>query len=78
MNRSIITGTGRYIPPKIITNFDLEKQKNTSDEWIQQRSGIKERHYAEPGIGSSDLACEAALKAIEDAKMDKSEIINYL
>jgi 3-oxoacyl-[acyl-carrier-protein] synthase-3 len=74
MNRSIITGTGRYIPPKIITNFDLEKTMNTTDEWIQQRSGIKERHYAEPGIGSSDLAYEAALKAIDDAQIDKSEI----
>jgi len=74
MNKSIISGTGRYIPPKIITNFDLEKKMNTSDEWIQQRSGIKERHYAEPGIGSSDLAYEAALKAIDDAQIDKSEI----
>ncbi|UCE40918.1 MAG: ketoacyl-ACP synthase III [Candidatus Aminicenantes bacterium] len=74
MNRSIISGTGRYIPPKIITNFDLEKTMNTSDEWIQQRSGIKERHYAEPGVGSSDLAYESALKAIDDAQIDKSEI----
>ena len=74
MNRSIISGTGRFIPPKIITNLDLEKKINTSDEWIQQRSGIKERHYAEPGIGSSDLAYEAALKAIADAQIDKSEI----
>jgi 3-oxoacyl-[acyl-carrier-protein] synthase-3 len=74
MNRSIISGTGRYIPPKTITNFDLEKKMNTSDEWIQQRSGIKERHYAEPGIGSSDLAYEAALKAIENAQIDKAEI----
>lgn len=74
MNRSIITGTGRYIPPKIITNFDLEKKMNTTDEWIQQRSGIKTRHYAEPGIGSSDLAYEAAMKAIDNARIDKSEI----
>lgn len=74
MSRTIISGTGRYIPPKIITNFDLEKKMNTSDEWIQQRSGIKERHYAEPGIGSSDLAYEAALKAIENARINKSEI----
>jgi 3-oxoacyl-[acyl-carrier-protein] synthase-3 len=74
MNRSVFAGTGRYIPPKTITNFDLEKQMNTSDEWIQQRSGIIERHYAEQGIGSSDLAYEAALKAIADAKIDKSEI----
>ncbi len=74
ISRTIISGTGRYIPPKVITNFDLEKQMNTSDEWIQQRSGIKERHYAEPGIGSSDLAYEAAFKAIADARIDKSEI----
>ena len=47
---------------------------NTSDEWIQQRSGIKERHYAGEGIGSSDLAYEAALKAIEKAQIDVTEI----
>jgi len=47
---------------------------NTTDEWIQQRSGIKERHYAEPGIGSSDLAYRAALKALDNAHTDKSEI----
>lgn len=74
MHRAVITGTGRFIPTKIVTNFDLEKTMNTSDEWIQQRSGIKERHYAEKGIGSSDLACEAASKAIASAGIDKSEI----
>lgn len=74
MNRSIITGTGRYIPPKIVTNFDLEKKMNTTDEWIQQRSGIMERHYADPGIGSSELGYQASLKAIADARIDKSEI----
>lgn len=72
--KTSITGTGRFIPTKIITNFDLEKKMDTSDEWIRQRSGIRERRYTEPGIGSSDLAHEAALRAIEDAKIDKSEI----
>jgi 3-oxoacyl-[acyl-carrier-protein] synthase-3 len=72
--KTIITGTGRAIPPKVVTNFDLEKVMNTSDEWIQQRSGIVERHYTEEGIGASDLGYEASLKAIEDAKIDKSEI----
>lgn len=71
---SIITGTGRFIPPRVVSNFDLEKKMNTSDEWIRQRSGIVERHYAEAGVGSSYLAYEAALKAIEDAQIDKSEI----
>lgn len=72
--RTIISGTGRYIPPKVITNFDLEKKMNTSDGWIQQRTGIKERHHAEPGTGSSSLAYEAALKAIDSAQIEKSEI----
>ncbi len=72
--QSIITGTGHFLPPKVVTNFDLEKTMNTTDEWIRQRSGIKERHYVEPGVGSSDLGYEAALRAIEDAKIDKSDI----
>ncbi len=71
---SIIRGTGRSVPAKVVTNADLEKKMNTTDEWIRQRSGIVERHYAEPGVGTSDLAYEAALRAIEDAKIDKSEI----
>lgn len=72
--RTIITGTGHFVPPNVVTNFDLEKIMNTSDEWIQQRSGIRERHYAEDGVGSSDLAVEAARLAIESAGIDKSEI----
>ncbi len=72
--KAIITGIGHYVPPKVVTNFDLEKVMNTTDEWIQQRSGIKERHYVEEGVGSSDLATEAALKAIDDAQIDKSDI----
>lgn len=72
--RSIISGTGHYTPPKVVTNFDLEKKMNTSDEWIRQRSGIMERHYVETGVGSSDLAYEAALRAIEVAQIDSSEI----
>jgi 3-oxoacyl-[acyl-carrier-protein] synthase-3 len=72
--RAIITGTGRYIPPRVVTNFDLEKMMDTSDKWIRERAGIKERHYVEPGVGTSDLGYRAALKAIEDAQIDKSEI----
>ena len=69
-----ISGIGHYVPPKNVSNFDLEKLMDTSDEWIQQRSGIVERRHVEPGIGSSDLAVEAANKAIADAGIDKSEI----
>jgi 3-oxoacyl-[acyl-carrier-protein] synthase-3 len=58
----------------VVTNFDLEKMMDTSNEWIVQRTGIRERHFVEPGIGSSDLAYEASIRAIEDAGIDKSEI----
>ena len=73
-SRSIITGTGHFVPSKVVTNFDLEKKMNTTDEWIRQRSGIVERRFVEPGVGSSDLGYEAALRAIDDANIDKSEI----
>ncbi|HDJ23923.1 MAG TPA: ketoacyl-ACP synthase III [Candidatus Aminicenantes bacterium] len=72
--RTVICGTGHYLPPQIVTNFDLEKIINTSDEWIRQRTGIVQRHYGTPGVGSSDLATEAAKLAIKDAGIDKSEI----
>ena len=61
--------------PEVVTNFDLEKVMNTSDEWIQQRSGIIESAtMPSAGVGSSDLAIEASLRAIESAGIDKSEI----
>jgi 3-oxoacyl-[acyl-carrier-protein] synthase-3 len=72
--RSIITGTGHFVPPNVVTNFDLEKIMNTSDEWIRHRSGIVERRYATPGTGSSDLAVEAAKKAVEAAGLKLSDI----
>jgi len=72
--KSIIIGTGHFVPPNVVTNLDLEKKMNTTDEWIRQRSGIVERHYVEPGVGSSDLGYEAAQRAIDDANIDKSEI----
>jgi 3-oxoacyl-[acyl-carrier-protein] synthase-3 len=71
---STITGTGHHVPPRTVSNFDLEKLMDTSDEWIRQRSGIVTRRHVEPGIGSSDLAYQAALKAIDDAGINKEEI----
>jgi 3-oxoacyl-[acyl-carrier-protein] synthase-3 len=62
------------VPPRIVTNFDLEKLMTTSDEWIQQRSGIKTRHHVDLGVGSSDLGVEAAARAIESAGIDKAGI----
>jgi 3-oxoacyl-[acyl-carrier-protein] synthase-3 len=72
--RTIIAGIGHFVPPRVVTNFDLEKLMNTSDEWIRQRSGIIERHHVEPGVGSSELAYEASLLAIQNAGIEKSEI----
>src|SRR6476660_6144583 len=68
MRRSMLLGSGHYVPSRIVTNDDLAKQFPTSDEWIQQRSGIKERRYIEhSGIGASDLALPAARMALEQA-----------
>lgn len=74
MTRSVIKGTGHYVPPRVVTNHDLEKLMDTSDEWIRQRSGIVTRRYAEAGVGTSDLAVEAARRAIESAGIDAAEI----
>jgi 3-oxoacyl-[acyl-carrier-protein] synthase-3 len=69
MKKTIIKGTGRYLPPRVVTNHDLEDWMDTSDEWIQQRTGIKSRHWIpeEGGVGSSDLGLEAAKIAMERA-----------
>jgi 3-oxoacyl-[acyl-carrier-protein] synthase-3 len=72
--RTIITGTGHYVPPRIVTNHDLEKLMDTSDAWIRERSGIVERHHVDPGVGTSDLAVEAARRAIADAAIDPASI----
>ncbi|MFH5881556.1 beta-ketoacyl-ACP synthase III [Liberiplasma polymorphum] len=68
-----ILGTGSYVPPFVVTNKDLEKLVETSDEWIQSRTGIKERHMSFDE-NTSDLALKASLKAIEDAQIDPSTI----
>jgi 3-oxoacyl-[acyl-carrier-protein] synthase-3 len=69
-----ILGTGSYVPEKVLTNSDLEKMVDTSDEWITTRTGIKERRIADPSQAASDLGIEAARKALEDAKIAPSEI----
>ncbi|MCC8190723.1 MAG: ketoacyl-ACP synthase III [Planctomycetes bacterium] len=69
-----ITGTGSYLPEKRITNFDLEKMVETTDEWIRQRTGIVERRMAAPDQATSDLAFEAAQRAIADAGLQPTDI----
>ena len=72
--RTQILGVGSYVPPKIVKNDDLAKLMDTSDEWITQRSGIRQRHWVEGSTSSSDLAYEACLKALASAKVKKEEI----
>jgi len=74
MRRSIITGTGSYLPEKIMTNEDLAKVVDTSDEWIVARSGIKQRHIAADGELTSDLGTNAARKAMEAAGVGPDDI----
>jgi 3-oxoacyl-[acyl-carrier-protein] synthase-3 len=74
MIRSVFLGFGHYVPPKVVTNHDLAKLMTTSDEWIVQRTGIKERRYAEDGVGSFALSVEASKKALANAKVDAKEI----
>jgi 3-oxoacyl-[acyl-carrier-protein] synthase III len=69
-----ISGLSTYVPPKVLTNADLEKLVNTSDEWILQRTGIRERHIAEPGVGTSDLAKEAAEGAMAEAGITAADL----
>lgn len=72
--RSVIIGTGAYLPQKTLTNADLEKMVETTDAWIEARTGIRERHIAADGELTSHLAVKAALAAIENAGIDKGEI----
>ncbi len=76
MNYSRILGVGSYVPPQVWTNQDLSMYMETSDEWIQQRTGIKQRHWVdlESDECSSDLALEAANRALESAQVSKEEI----
>lgn len=69
-----ISGTGMFVPPRVVTNDDLAKRFDTSDEWIFQRTGIRERRHVDPGVGPSDLAYEAAKRALEDANVAAEDL----
>jgi 3-oxoacyl-[acyl-carrier-protein] synthase-3 len=69
-----IASLATYVPPRVLTNADLEKLVDTTDEWILQRTGIRERHIVDPGIATSDLGKEAALQAIGRAGLSPSDI----
>jgi 3-oxoacyl-[acyl-carrier-protein] synthase-3 len=72
--RSRIVGTGRAVPPRKLTNADLSKMVDTSDSWIVERTGIRERHILDPSLAASDLATEAAQKACRAAGIEPSAV----
>jgi 3-oxoacyl-[acyl-carrier-protein] synthase-3 len=69
-----ITGTGSYVPAKVLTNLELERIVATSDEWITERTGIRERHLVTPGEACSDLAVKAAERALKAAGVSAAEL----
>ena len=72
--RASITGIGSYLPNKVLTNYDLEKMVDTSNDWIIQRTGIKERRIVENGVTTSDIATQASLRAMEDAGVSPKDL----
>jgi 3-oxoacyl-[acyl-carrier-protein] synthase-3 len=69
-----IASLATYVPPRVLSNADLEKLVDTTDEWILQRTGIRERHIVDPGVATSDLAKEAAIKAVAAAGLTPDDI----
>jgi 3-oxoacyl-[acyl-carrier-protein] synthase-3 len=74
MIRSRIVGTGSYLPPRVVTNEELSKKLDTSDAWIRERTGIRQRHIADPSQTSSELALEASRRALEAAGLRAADI----
>jgi 3-oxoacyl-[acyl-carrier-protein] synthase-3 len=74
LRRVKISGLSTYVPPRLLTNADLEKMVETSDEWILQRTGIRERHIVEEGMATSDMAKEASLGALRQAGIGPGDI----
>ena len=74
MPNPYISGTGFYLPPRIVTNDELSSYMDTTDEWIQERTGIKERRYVEKGVGPSDLAISATEQALKAAGLKVGDI----
>ncbi len=73
-----VIGFGTYVPERILTNADLEKMFDTTDEWIVSRTGIRERHVADDSVTTSDLALHAARRALEDAGITAADITHIL
>jgi len=74
MRRTRIAGVGHYVPERVVTNQDLEQLMDTSDAWIQERTGIRERRFTEPGTGSTALGTAAARAALESAGWEPEDV----
>ena len=74
VRRVKISGLGTYVPPRLLTNADLERMVDTTDDWILQRTGIRERHIVDPGVATSDIAAPAAMAALEEAGLTPNDI----
>ncbi len=72
--RAKISALGTYVPPRLLTNADLEKMVETSDQWIMERTGIRERHIVDKGVATSDLATEAAKNALKERGLIPADI----
>jgi 3-oxoacyl-[acyl-carrier-protein] synthase III len=72
--RPRITALGTYVPPRLLTNADLEKMVETTDQWIRERTGIRERHIADKGVATSDLGLQAAKKALAERKIAPDDL----
>ena len=72
--RAKISSLGTYVPPKLLTNADLEKMVETNNQWIMERTGIRERHIVEKGVATSDLGAEAARRCLAARGISASEV----
>jgi 3-oxoacyl-[acyl-carrier-protein] synthase III len=74
VRRVKIAGLGTYVPPRILSNADLEQMVETTNEWIVQMTGIRERHIVDPGVATSDIAAPASRAAIDEARLTPADI----
>ncbi len=74
MRQARILGVGRFVPPRVVHNDDLSKVMDTNDEWIQQRTGIRQRHFSDGDTGASDMAAEAARQALDRAGIGPADV----
>lgn len=75
---AVLTGLGSYLPPRTVTNDELPRQLDTSDEWIRQRTGIRQRHWADSGMCTGDLAVEAGHRALKSAGIGTSDTVDMV